>query len=184
MCAGWRGTDGKLGAGGRTHGTRAGEEELDGGALRPAPDRSHLQARRDAGADPVRDLRGRRRLETAIPQIRAYLVGVEPDHRVEVLAALQSYSVVAGASKEPIAEAFDTSPDDTDWPQQAGLRVAGFPKAWDVTQGSSKIVVAVIDTGVDAKHPDLRGALVPGWDFVGNAPIPRTTTGTAPPSRA
>jgi subtilisin family serine protease len=107
-------------------------------------------------------------LETAIPQIRAYLVGVEPEHRAEVLAALQSSPAVANAAKEPIAEAFDTSPDDTDWPQQAGLRVAGFPKAWDVTQGSSKIVVAVIDTGVDAKHPDLRGALVPGWDFVGN----------------
>jgi len=107
-------------------------------------------------------------LETAIPQIRAYLVSVEPEHRAEVLAALQSSSAVANAAKEPIAEAFDTSTDDTDWPQQAGLRVAGFPKAWDVTQGSSKIVVAVIDTGVDANHPDLRGALVPGWDFVGN----------------
>jgi thermitase len=75
---------------------------------------------------------------------------------------------VASASKEPISEALDTSPDDTDWPQQYGLRLAGFPKAWDVTQGSSKIVVAVIDTGVDANHPDLRGALVSGWDFIGN----------------
>jgi hypothetical protein len=58
-------------------------------------------------------------LETAIPQIRAYLVGVEPEHRAEVLATLQSSSAVANAAKEPIAEAFDTSPDDTDWPQQA-----------------------------------------------------------------
>jgi subtilisin family serine protease len=85
-----------------------------------------------------------------------------------VLASLQSSPAVASASKEPISEAFDTSPDDTDWPQQDGLRVAGFPKAWDVTQGSSKIVVAVIDTGVDPKHGDLRGALVPGWDFANN----------------
>jgi subtilisin family serine protease len=107
-------------------------------------------------------------LEQAIPEIHAYLVGVEPERRAEVLASLQSSSAVASASKEPISEAFDTSPDDTDWPQQDGLRVAGFPKAWDVTQGSSKIVVAVIDTGVDANHPDLRGALVPGWDFIGN----------------
>jgi subtilisin family serine protease len=75
---------------------------------------------------------------------------------------------VASAAKEPIAEAFDTSPDDTDWPQQDGLRIAGFPKAWDVTQGSSKVVVGLLDTGVDANHPDLRGALVPGWDFIGN----------------
>ncbi len=107
-------------------------------------------------------------LELAIPAIRAYLVGVEPERRAEVLASLQSSSAVASASNEPISEALDTSPDDTDWPQQDGLRVAGFPKAWDVTQGSSKIVVAVIDTGVDANHPDLRGALVPGWDFIGN----------------
>ena len=107
-------------------------------------------------------------LEQAIPEIRAYLVGVDPARRAEVLASLQSSSAVASASKEPISEALDTSPDDTDWPQQDGLRVAGFPKAWDVTQGSSKIVVAVIDTGVDASHPDLRGALVPGWNFVGN----------------
>jgi len=107
-------------------------------------------------------------LEQAIPKIHAYLVGVEPEQRAQVLASLQSSSAVASASKEPISEAFDTSPDDTDWPQQDGLRLAGFPKAWDVTQGSSRIVVAVIDTGVDANHPDLRGALVPGWDFVGN----------------
>jgi len=107
-------------------------------------------------------------LVKAIPQIKAYLVGVEPEQRTEMLASLQSSPVVASASKEPIAEVFDTSPDDTDWPQQDGLRVAGFPQAWDVTQGSSKIVVAVVDTGVDAKHPDLRGALVPGWDFIGN----------------
>jgi subtilisin family serine protease len=116
-------------------------------------------------------------LDAAIPQIGAYLVGVEPERRDEVLASLQKSAAVASATKEPLAEALDTSPDDTDWPQQDGLRVAGFPKAWDVTQGSSKIVVAVIDTGVDATHPDLRGALVPGWDFVGNDPDPTDDNG-------
>ena len=106
-------------------------------------------------------------VEQPVPQIRAYLVGVEPERRARVLAALESSPAVASAAKEPLAEIADTSPDDVGWPQQDGLRVAGFPKAWDVTQGSSKIVVAVVDTGVDPNHPDLRGALVPGWDFVG-----------------
>src|SRR5207245_7116763 len=107
-------------------------------------------------------------LEEAVPKINAYMVGVDPGRRAEALASFNSSPVVANASQELRAEAFDTSPDDTDWPLQDGLRVAGFPKAWDVTQGSSKIVVAVIDTGVDANHPDLRGALVPGWNFIGN----------------
>jgi len=109
-------------------------------------------------------------LEEAIPQIHAYLVGVEPERRAQALASLESSALVASASKEPLSEAFDTNPDDTDWPAQDGLRVAGFPRAWDVTQGSSKVVVAVIDTGVDPNHPDLAGALVPGWDFVHNDP--------------
>jgi subtilisin family serine protease len=107
---------------------------------------------------------------SAVPQIRSYLVGVDPDQRAEVLAALGNSPGVASSGKEPLAEIADTRPDDEDYQQQYGLRVAGFPQAWDVTQGSSKIIVAVVDTGVDANHPDLKGALVPGWNFVaGNA---------------
>jgi subtilisin family serine protease len=40
-----------------------------------------------------------------------------------------------------------------------GLSMTDAQKAWRVSQGSKDVVVAVIDTGVDANHPDLKNNL-------------------------
>lgn len=43
--------------------------------------------------------------------------------------------------------------------------------AWDVTEGSASVIVAVLDTGILDTHPDLQGKLLPGRDFVSDLAV-------------
>src|SRR5262249_32548401 len=95
----------------------------------------------------------------------------------------------------------DAVPNDPLFPQQWHLNNTGqgggtpgadvkAPAAWDLTTGSSSIVIAVVDDGVEKTHPDLAANIfvnsheipgngidddgngyiddVNGWDFSGN----------------
>ncbi|MEU4603787.1 S8 family serine peptidase [Kribbella sp. NPDC023972] len=48
--------------------------------------------------------------------------------------------------------------------QQAPLNTVRVPQAWDLSKTTGNQIVAVLDTGVDAGHPDLVGRLVPGYN--------------------
>jgi subtilisin family serine protease len=48
-----------------------------------------------------------------------------------------------------------TTPNDPLYADEWGLSATGASTAWDTTRGSSSVVVADIDTGMDYEHPDL-----------------------------
>ncbi len=49
------------------------------------------------------------------------------------------------------------TPNDAMWSEMWHARTLKADLAWDITRGSSNIVIAVIDTGVLTTHPDLAG---------------------------
>ncbi|MGQ9698000.1 MAG: S8 family serine peptidase [Armatimonadota bacterium] len=56
---------------------------------------------------------------------------------------------------------------------QWNLRKVSAPEAWEITTGSSGITIAVLDTGIDAGHPEFVGKLVSGVNAL---------LGTGPPT--
>jgi len=74
--------------------------------------------------------------------------------------ALAGCSTAGALSLAPAAHA-DATRDKEYW-----LAESGITKAWDVSKGAN-VKVAVIDSGVDGKHPDLKGVLGGGADVSG-----------------
>lgn len=62
----------------------------------------------------------------------------------------------------------DFTPNDPGRSQQYAWNTIQAYTAWDVTQGSSNTVIAIVDTGIQRNHPDLDAKITGGYDFVQN----------------
>jgi len=130
-----------------------------------APDRAAARVEADVEFERTLPLRG------------VQLVTAEPGQSVPAaVAELERSSDVVYAERNLIRRA-QATPNDQFFPLLWGLHntgqtVGGFPgssgmpdadidapEAWDLTTGSANVVVGVVDSGVDATHPDLNSAI-------------------------
>jgi subtilisin family serine protease len=55
-------------------------------------------------------------------------------------------------------------PNDPYFTRQAHLEQVRAPLAWDTTIGSEDVIIAVVDTGINDDHVDLRNKVIGGWN--------------------
>lgn len=96
--------------------------------------------------------------------IKIALTGLDP--ATETLLALNRmlYDANVTAAELDYRVAIALEPNDPHYADQWHLRRIEAPAAWNATIGDA--IIAIVDTGVDANHPDLQFKVLPGVDFI------------------
>ena len=108
------------------------------------------------------------------PRTAVYQVPVGETVEIAV-ARLQKQPGISAAGPNVIYRAAavgdDVVPNDPLYSRQYYLSTIGAPKAWARASGAA-VTVAVLDSGIDAGHPEFAGRLVGGMSFVGGSAGP------------
>ena len=99
---------------------------------------------------------------------------VEPDYKfsLDQIDSQKHYTAITKIPKEEnlnlptsknigSAEPTEVTPNDKDFASQYYLREINATKAWGITVGEP-LLVGILDTGVNANHPDLEGKVIGG----------------------
>ncbi|MGC9347230.1 MAG: S8 family serine peptidase [Anaerolineae bacterium] len=107
--------------------------------------------------------------EGAIYGSDVQILRVPKGRELAVSAALAKNPDVRFAEPDYVYQAFVTPDDPYFLSHQWGHLKIRSEAAWDVTTGSSDLVIAILDSGVDETHPELQSKLVPGHSFLDGA---------------
>src|SRR3989449_9621239 len=98
---------------------------------------------------------------SSIPALRLHVIQVAPADLPQVLANYQADPQVVNAeeNKTRQSQAFPTDPL---YLNQWSLPKIGWDQVFGAVRPTGSAIVAILDTGVDAHHPDLAGNVIPG----------------------
>lgn len=95
-----------------------------------------------------------------------YILNLPQDSDIQsVYAKLSKLSEIDAVSPDYILSVQEI-PDDPAYSTLWGLSEISAPKAWDIKNGKSNVMVGIVDTGVDLNHEDLKGNVIKGINTV------------------
>ncbi|HXH84077.1 MAG TPA: S8 family serine peptidase, partial [Candidatus Tectomicrobia bacterium] len=97
-----------------------------------------------------------------IPQINVHRIRV-PAHALEKVKQALSHRPEVEFVEENAILPLQQLTDDPRLAEQWHHFKIGAIQAWDVTPGDGAVIIAILDSGVDAAHPDLASRLVAGY---------------------
>jgi thermitase len=100
--------------------------------------------------------------------LNAVVVKVTPGTEESLMRSMRGRPEVAFVERNGIYNAAFI-PNDTNWPLQWNMPMIKANASWDTYRGSTEVVIAIIDTGIDYNHPDLAANYKSGgYDWVNN----------------
>lgn len=91
---------------------------------------------------------------------------VREDALAQTAAALADSGLFETIHKNYLYSA-NLTPNDPSYLRQAYFTGMNLDDAWNLTTGNEQVLIAVVDTGVDAMHPDFGGKVLGGWSSDG-----------------
>src|SRR5437773_4821098 len=112
---------------------------------------------------------------SSIPALRLHVIQVAPADLPQVLASYQADPQVVNAEENKTRQS-QAFPADPLYQNQWSLPKIGWDLVFGTVTPTGSAIVAILDTGVDAQHPDLAGNVIPGISILDGS------SGTTDPS--
>jgi subtilisin family serine protease/putative cell wall-binding protein len=89
--------------------------------------------------------------------------GENPD---EIIKQLRTKQGVVSAERNSLKKIVSINVSDPMYADEYNLNITNVPEAWSSGAAGQGITIAVLDTGVDLNHPDLKNKLVGGYNAI------------------